>query len=274
VRLIDALEKRVQLTAVNHQLQGLVSDHDALMRQINRSLSTVPNLSAQTLSAQMVHEVNQPLAALRLKLDALMSFPLDQQDHSPLPGMLANIERISTTMRGLQHLMRGQSPDLQSLDLGDVLHETLGQLQGVALEPVAGPLPVTADGPLLARTLHTLVQWLRTYHAPDKPDDHSAVQIFCAASSDGAWVKIHLLAPGVTLDEDARTLLNSGKVLAPIGAAIPMHDVHQLIDVLVVQYALRTQKGHVCVESTDVDAGTTLLLRLPLAASRLALRRP
>jgi len=273
VRLAGSIENRAQLVEVNLQLRALVNEHDTLVSKIEGGLASLPNLPAQTLSAQIAHELNQPLAALRLTLETMMTFPADRPDNARITSMVADIERIGTTVRGLQHLTRQKILDATPQDLGVLFVTTLRPMGGVELVPPICPLPVVVDAPLFAETLKTLVQWLRTYGRPpeDSLKNDLTVMATCGAARDGAWAHIWLSAPSVRLDQNAVTLLNSDKVLDPIGHERPTHDVHQLIDILMVQYVLRAQKGRISAENRQGDSGALLTLRIPIVPRLLDL---
>ncbi len=267
VRLSESTENRMQLVEVNLRLRTLVSAHEDLTPQIDSGLAALPNLPAQSLSAQIAHELNQPLATLRLKLETLMSFPAVSLNDGNMKSMLADIERISATVRGLQHLMRGQSLNIMHHDLGRIFDNTLSPLPGVETVSPMGALPVMVDAPLIAKALKSLVQWLQAYAAPSSNGScaNTAVIATCGASQDGLVAHIWLSASGVDLDQNLITLLNSEKVLDPIGHAMPHHDLHQLIDALMVQHVMRAQRGRISVESRQDGSGTVLMLSIPMA---------
>ena len=266
VRLAGSIENRGQLLEINTQLRTLVREHEALLPKMEGGLANLPNLSAQTLSAQIAHEMNQPLAALRLKLEAMMTFPADRPDHTRMGSMVADIERIGATVRGLQHLMKGQCVNMTPQDMGRNFVIALAPLPGVELVLPNCPLPVMVDAPLFAKTLKALVQWLQDYGRSSAVGTSERVPVIatCGPAQDGAWAQIWLSAPDIHLDHDAITLLNSGKVLDPMGHTMPTHDVHQLIDILMVQHVLRAQRGQITAEFREDGSGALLMLRLPM----------
>jgi hypothetical protein len=267
VRLSESTENRMQLAEVNLQLRALVSAHEDLTPQIDSGLAALPNLPTQSLSAQIAHELNQPLATLRLKLETWMSFPAVSLNDAKMKSMLADIERISVTVRGLQHLTRGQSLNIMRHDLNRIFDNTLSPLPGVETVSPMGSLPVMVDAPLIAKALKSLVQWLQAYAAPPLNGScaNTAVIATCGASQDGLTAQIWLSASGVDLDQNLITLINTGKVLDPIGHAMPNHNVHQLIDALVVQHVMRAQRGRINVESRLDGSVTVLMLSMPMA---------
>jgi len=267
VRLSESTENRMQLAEVNLRLRTLLSAHEDLTPPIDSGLAALPNLPAQSLSAQIAHELNQPLATLRLKLETWMSFPAVRLNNGNMESMLADIERISVTVRGLQHLMRGQSLNILRHDLNRIFDNTLSPLPGVETVSPVGSLPVMADAPLIANALKSLVQWLQAYAAPSFNGScaNTAVIATCGASQDGLSAQIWLSASGVDLDQNLITLINTGKVLDPIGHAMPNHNAHQLIDALMVQHVMRAQRGRLNVESRQEGSGTVLILSLPMA---------
>jgi hypothetical protein len=93
----------------------------------------------------------------------------------------------------------------------------------------------------------------------------------CGSAQEGTWAQIWLSAPSVRLDPDAITLLNSEKVLDPIGHEMPRQGVHHLIDILMVQHMLRAQKGRISADTRLGDSGTLLMLRIPIVPLMLDL---
>jgi signal transduction histidine kinase len=273
VRLAASIENRVQLVEINLRLRTLVSEHEVLLPKIEDGLASLPNLAAQTLSAQIAHEVNQPLAALRLTLETMMIFPADRPDNSKMSSMVADIERIGTTVRGLQHLMSQQTLNMTQQDLGIIFVTTLDSLPGVELVVPNCPLPVALDASLFSKTLKTLVHWLQAYGDSSEGGVSKNIPIMatCGSAQEGTWAQIWLSAPSVRLDPDAITLLNSEKVLDPIGHEMPRQGVHHLIDILMVQHMLRAQKGRISAETRLGDSGTLLMLRIPIVPLMLDL---
>jgi len=267
VRLSESTENRMQLVEVNLRLRALVNAHEDLTPQIDSGLAALPNLPAQSLSSQIAHELNQPLAALRLKLETLMSFPAVSLNDTKMTSMLADIERISATVRGLQHLMRGQSLNIMCHDLDRIFDNTLSPLPGVEIVLPLGSLPVMVDAPLIAKALKSLVQWLQAHDAPSSNGScaNTVVIATCGASQDGLAAQIWLSASGVELDQNLITLINIEKVLDPIGHAMPNHDTHQLLDALIVQHVMRSHRGRFSVETRQDGSGTVLMLSIPMA---------
>ena len=267
VRLADSVENRTQLVEINLRLNNLVREKNELIPNIDSGLLAFSNFAAEPLSAQLAHEVNQPLAALSLKVETLMAFPANRQDDGRIKSMTDDIERIATTVRGLQRLMQVQCLDFQPHDLNRLVDRTLAQMPRVEWVSPEDSLPVMVDAPHFAKTLRALVSWLQAYEwsSSHRPRLSAPVIVTCGATQDGGWGQIWLSAPDVHLNQNVITLLCSGKMLAPIGNAMPTHDVHPLIELLVVQHAMRAQRGRISVEQHQPNSGTLLMLRLPMA---------
>jgi hypothetical protein len=265
VRLAGSIENRGQLVEINRRLHALLSEHDKLVPKINSGFAALP---AQMLSAQIAHELNQPLASLRLKLETLLSFPVARLDDAPMKSMVADIERISGIVRSLQHLVRGEDLDIRRHDLGTIFNSALGSLPGVEIVSPTGPLPVMMDAPLIASALKSLVHCLQAFAESSSNESGANFDVIatCDTAQDGLWAQIWLSAPGAHLDPNIITVLQSGKVLDPIGHAMPSHSIHQLINLLMVQYVMRAQRGQISIETRHGGPGTMAMLRIPIAA--------
>jgi PAS domain S-box-containing protein len=109
--------------------------------------------AAGTFAAGIAHEVNNPLASISSLVQSLLSSETDDSRRVTLHTILAQITRISSTLKDLVSFARPSEPQRNALNLNRLIAETLRlvsynpRFKGTKLEPVLAPAlkPVFAD---------------------------------------------------------------------------------------------------------------------------------
>lgn len=101
--------------------------------------------AAGTFAAGVAHEVNNPLASIFSLAQSLVEGEGDPARRNMLHTILAQITRISSTLKDLTNFARPAAPERRPLDLNAVVSETLRliaynkRFNGIALEPSLDP---------------------------------------------------------------------------------------------------------------------------------------
>jgi signal transduction histidine kinase len=133
--LVKAQERSVYLTNHQQELEKLIHEREEIIRQLTLSNKTA---GMGALVASIAHELNQPLAAIRLNAQ-LMEMKLSNVKLDPKEGQ-AMIEavlndniRASEIIRKLRNMFGSQVADqFQLIDLGKMVGETVDLVRAKA----------------------------------------------------------------------------------------------------------------------------------------------
>jgi len=92
---------------------------------LDQLLKTERLAVAGTFAAGVAHEVNNPLASISSLVQSLLSGEADSARRSSLHTILAQITRISTTLKDLVNFARPSGAQKKVLNLNDLIAETL-----------------------------------------------------------------------------------------------------------------------------------------------------
>ena len=153
-----------QLAAHNEQLQRESRQRLAEIAHMNR------NASASVYCAALVHELNQPLAAIMSNAEAAelflkMSPPALGDVEEILGDIRRDDRRASELIQRMRELLKKSDPVAQRLDLNDAMAQVAALLGSearmrrvqLATEPAPGPLTVSADPVQLQQILINLL---------------------------------------------------------------------------------------------------------------------
>jgi PAS domain S-box-containing protein len=154
---------------VTAEVQG--REAEKALRQAQTELAHVTRVTTLgELTASIVHEVNQPLAAISMNGEACLRF-LDQQTpdlhevRGALVDMIGNSHRAADVIQRIRALCRKAEPQKAPLDLNEVIDEVLYLIQreviehGVAMRRELAPniAPVLGDRVELQQVIINLV---------------------------------------------------------------------------------------------------------------------
>jgi PAS domain S-box-containing protein len=147
-------------------------DAEEAMRRAQAELAHMSRLSmVGELAASIIHEINQPLAAIVMNADASLLWldrpvPALDEARKSIKGLSRAGRRAAEVVKGLRALARKSEVELTEVGLGEAIHEVLTVLrrdmerEGVVLhvESPAGESPVLADRAQLQQVLLNLIR--------------------------------------------------------------------------------------------------------------------
>ena len=117
--------------------------HDVTQRRemLDELLRTERLAAAGTFAAGVAHEVNNPLGSISSLVQSLLPEETDLARRTSLHTILAQITRISTTLKDLVNFARPSASQRSRFDLNDQVRETLrlvaynSRFQGITFDP-------------------------------------------------------------------------------------------------------------------------------------------
>jgi len=106
-------------------IQMILRDVTQRREMLDQLLKTERLAVAGTFAAGVAHEVNNPLASISSLVQSLLSGEADSARRSSLHTILAQITRISTTLKDLVNFARPSGAQKKVLNLNDLIAETL-----------------------------------------------------------------------------------------------------------------------------------------------------
>jgi two-component system NtrC family sensor kinase len=121
--------------------------HDVTQRRemLDELLRTERLAAAGTFAAGVAHEVNNPLGSISSLVQSLLPEETDLARRTSLHTILAQITRISTTLKDLVNFARPSASQRSRFDLNDQVRETLrlvaynSRFQGITFDPQLAP---------------------------------------------------------------------------------------------------------------------------------------
>ncbi len=206
---VDFISKPFQFEEVNARVQThlkirrlqqqLAAHNDRLQKESRQRLAEIAHLnrnaSATVYCAALMHELNQPLAAIMSNAEAAELFlKMDPPHLGGVEEILADIRRddrrASDLIQRMRELLKKSDPVVQKLDLADAVRQVCTLLSGearmrriaLAMDLAPEPLPVAADPVQLQQVLINLV--LNAFDAMAQVAD--GVRAVCLSTRRGA----------------------------------------------------------------------------------------
>lgn len=150
------LRARVTEPAVDDELSRLARGYNAMMVRLEGAFER-----ERTFTRYASHELRNPVAALRLQVDAALKGDLNVTQ--VLPTLKAELARLSDTLDGLLILAREGRAGATPLDLAEVVQSSVDRgrlLAGGTLIDYSGPASLAFEGDpaLLARLVDNLIE--------------------------------------------------------------------------------------------------------------------
>ncbi len=249
-----------------HQFIQLILHDVSQRREMLDELLKAERLAAVgTFAAGVAHEVNNPLASISSLVQSLLGGEGDPARRSTLHTILAQITRISGTLKDLVNFARPSTAHREAVDLNTLITETLRlvsynkRFNGITLSPelAADLLPAHIDKNEIQQVLLNLL-----FNAAD------------AVSSEGARIRI------VTENFKPEAGEHARKVKVKVsdnGIGIPHEHLQRVFDpffttkpagagtglgLSLCQRIVLGNRGTIKVES-EVGQGTALIICLP-----------
>lgn len=241
--------------AVSHREDKL---KEAMRQQLNQ---TEKLASVGRLAAGVAHEVNNPLTGV-LTFAHLMreKTNLDDEDRQSLEVIIHETTRVREIVRGLLDFARESPMRLRTLDLGQVVRQSLDLVRRqkafvkLALEERYHPeeLPVAADRNRLQQVLLNLL-----LNAAEAMAGGGTLTIATGARDGRAWVSITDSGTGIKQDV-LDHIFEPFFTTKPVGSGTGLG--------LSVSYGIVQQHHGVIEVESEEGRGSTFTILLPLAA--------
>jgi PAS domain S-box-containing protein len=211
-----------------------------------------------TLASGMAHEIGTPMNVILGRAEYLLQRATDEGMKKGLTTIITQVERITKVMKQLLAFARRRTPEWRTIDLGEIVDDTLEMFQERIAESritidktIESSLPpVRADRDQLIQVLINLV--MNSIHAMPEGG-----QLKLSLARDGSSVCLGLADTGHGMPEEIRS-----KVFEPFFTTKDFGKGTGL-GLTVVKGIIEEHGGTIEVESV-VDKGTTFWIRLPL----------
>lgn len=251
--------------AIDSMSQAIRTRDDQLSTQQKELLHRERLATVGRMSAQITHELRNPLSSIGLNSELLME-ELEQLDEGEesrelLSSIIREVERLREITEEYLRFARLPRPEIQPVDLNQIARELLefvrGEMEqaGVKARLDADPAgrPALADPNQVRAALLNLLRNAReALEAAEPGGGHVVIRV----RSLGSQVTVEVSDDGPGLDEEA-----SRRLFEPFFSSKPQGTG---LGLPMVQKILEAQSGAVEVES-DTGRGTTVRLRLPPA---------
>ncbi|HYB92318.1 MAG TPA: ATP-binding protein [Candidatus Binataceae bacterium] len=242
--------------------------HDETQRRgMMDSLLKAERLAATgTFAAGVAHEVNNPLASISSLVQSLVAGEDDPQRRTTLHTILAQITRISSTLKDLVNFARPSTGHQKVVDINELIRETLRvvafdkRFHSISLEPVLAPdlKPAFADENEIQQVLLNLL-----FNAADAtPPQGGEIKVITENKPGGSngerlsRVMIKLVDNGIGIPrENLERVFDPFFTTKPAGAGVGL-------GLSLCQRLILANKGTIRVDS-EVGKGTEVTLLLP-----------
>lgn len=204
--------------------------------------------------AALVHELRQPLFALRARLQLARSDGLPISDIPPLLDSLDHIGQL------LDHYATPPRHHVTRFDLGDIVEQAVAMIEerardeGVELQVELPPAPLVVEGRAIA-VRQVVVNLLQNALEAVAEADRPQVRVNASEAGERARVTVHDTGRGIADDVQARLfepfVSTKGTGLGGLGLYI----AHELV---------REARGMLSIVPAE-DGGTRAIMELPRA---------
>lgn len=230
---------------------------ELLERQFQLELETEKLASMRQLAYGASHEVNNPLANISTRAQALLRDETDAKRRQRLATIDAQAFRAHDMISNLMTFARPPKPVFKRCQISPIAERVLGRLQELAgfqnsqlIQEVDSGLYIEADADQIEEVLYAMVQ-----NSLESLRNGGHVKIRSGASDDG-WARIEVIDDGPGMDANVRRHLFdpffSGRE-AGRGLGFGLSKAHRLIEL---------HRGRIFVK--DGDLGAHFEICLPL----------
>jgi two-component system NtrC family sensor kinase len=258
-------ETRAELQQLNESLERQVAERTAALRDAQAQLVQSEKMSSLgKLAASVAHEINNPLAGILTYAKLLIRMHEEGELSEGARGACTRnlrlvqreTERCSAIVRNLLDFARQRPPMLKDLDLNAVLEEALSllahrlQMQNVTLVKELQPLPrVRADFGQMRQAFVNIA-----LNAAEAMNGGGTLTVRSREEGLQAEVAFVDTGPGIPPEHLSR-ILDPFFTTKEKGTGLGLSVVYGLID----------RHGGTLDVSSEVGAGTTVVIRLPVA---------
>ena len=241
--------------------------HDVTQRRemMDSLLKSERLAAAGTFAAGVAHEVNNPLASISSLVQSLLPGENDAQRRTTLHTILAQITRISGTLKDLVNFARPATGHQKLIDINQLVSDTLRvinydkRFRGAALEPVLSPdlKPAFADENEIQQVLLNLL-----YNAADATQgEGSTIRVVTEnkhgrQGGDKALIVIRVIDNGIGIPrEHLERVFDPFFTTKPAGSGVGL-------GLSLCQRIILSNKGTIRVDS-ELGKGTQVTILLP-----------
>jgi PAS domain S-box-containing protein len=241
--------------------------HDVTQRRemLDSLLKSERLAAAGTFAAGVAHEVNNPLASISSLVQSLLPGETDSQRRTTLHTILAQITRISGTLKDLVNFARPAAGHQKLIDINQLVSDTLRvinydkRFRGVSLEPVlcSELRPAFADENEIQQVLLNLL-----YNAADATQgEGSTIRVVTEnkpgrQSGDRPLIVIRVIDNGIGIPrEHLERVFDPFFTTKPAGSGVGL-------GLSLCQRIILTNKGTIRVDS-ELGKGTQITILLP-----------
>ena len=241
--------------------------HDVTQRRemLDSLLKSERLAAAGTFAAGVAHEVNNPLASISSLVQSLLPGEDDSQRRTTLHTILAQITRISGTLKDLVNFARPATGHLKLIDINQLVSDTLRvinydkRFRGMALDPVLAPdlRPAFADENEIQQVLLNLL-----YNAADATQgEGSMIRVITANKAgrqggDHPLIVIRVVDNGIGIPrEHLERVFDPFFTTKPAGSGVGL-------GLSLCQRIILSNKGTIRVDS-ELGKGTQVTILLP-----------
>lgn len=276
---VDFISKPFQFEEVNARVQAhlkirrlqqqLAAHNDRLQEESRQRLAEIAhmnrNASATVYCAALVHELNQPLAAIMSNAEAAELFlKMDPPQLGEVGDILADIRRddrrASELIQRMRELLKKSDPVAQPLDLNEAARQVCALLSGEArtrrialrAELATQPLAVAADPVQLQQVLINLV--LNAFDAMAAVADGVRAVALCTRRRGDGMAEVLVTDQGCGFPEGQERVFESFFTTKPHGMGLGLS-----IAAAIVQ----AHGGHIWAGNNEQGGGATVGFALP-----------
>jgi PAS domain S-box-containing protein len=241
--------------------------HDVTQRRemLDSLLKSERLAAAGTFAAGVAHEVNNPLASISSLVQSLLPGEDDPHRRTSLHTILAQITRISGTLKDLVNFARPATGHQKLIDINQLVSDTLRvinydkRFRGMALEPVLSPdlRPAFADENEIQQVFLNLL-----YNAADATQgEGSLIRVITEnksgrQGSDHPLIVIRVLDNGIGIPrEHLERVFDPFFTTKPAGSGVGL-------GLSLCQRIILSNKGTIRVDS-ELGKGTQVTILLP-----------
>ena len=242
--------------------EGALAEAQAGLARVTR-VSTMGELAAS-----IAHEVNQPLAAVVANGHACARWlaakpPNLQEANDAVQRIVRDANRASEVTSRIRTFIKRGTPQRTELDLGEIVHEAIGMVQGEArarnvslrVDPTAGLPPVVADRIQLQQVILNLV--MNAIEAMSAVEGRDRVVEVETDKHEAEGVRVAVRDSGVGLDPKHRNrIFDAFYTTKPEGMGMGLAISRSIVE---------AHGGRLWASANEI-AGETFQFTLPLAA--------